>query len=107
MSKIKTLNEIEHLKSCGYGVPWPRHGLHLLYWFCNDYVFFDNNRDLVALEHPETENFGFHLFYNRPEDDGYPLLPGINIPYYEVGNLFFPGANDLRSEEHTSELQSR
>ncbi|XP_062330918.1 uncharacterized protein LOC134031398 [Osmerus eperlanus] len=95
MSKIRTLNEIGQLESSGYGVPWPRHGLHLLYWFCNDYVSFDNNGDLVALEHPKTEHFGFHWFGNRLEDDGYQLLPGIDIPYYEVGNLFFQGADDL------------
>ena len=94
MSKIRTLNEIEHLESSGYGRPCPRHGLHLLYWFCNDYVSVDNNGDLVASEHPKGKKYGFHWFGNHSEDDG-QLLPQQNTSYFEVGNLFAPGAGDL------------
>ncbi|XP_055761475.1 uncharacterized protein LOC129838500 [Salvelinus fontinalis] len=97
MANIKTLNEIGHLNSSGFGRPWPRHGLYLLHWFSHNYVIFDNNGDLRAQYNPQEELFGFHHFDNRLECDGnrYQLLPNQNIPYYEVGNLNKPGAGDL------------
>ncbi|XP_020336848.1 uncharacterized protein LOC109889665 [Oncorhynchus kisutch] len=97
MANIKTLNEIGHLNSSGFGRPWPRHGLYLLHWFSHNYVIFDNNGDLLALYNPKRKEFGFHHFDNRLECDGncYQLLPNQNFPYYEVGNLNTPGAGDL------------
>eukprot|EP00063_Salmo_salar_P011970 XP_013986805.1 PREDICTED: uncharacterized protein LOC106564862 [Salmo salar] len=97
MANIKTLNEIGHLNSSGFGRPWPRHGLYLLYWFSHNYVIFDNNGDLLALFNPKRKEFGFHHFDNRLECDGncYQLLPNQNFPYYEVGNLNTLGAGDL------------
>lgn len=95
MAKVKTLNNIYDLESSGYGQPSPRHGLHLLHWFCNDFVTFNNNGDLEALIHPRTREYGFHYFGNRPEFDGEPLLPQENLPYHAVGNLFASGAEEL------------
>ncbi|KAJ8002136.1 hypothetical protein DPEC_G00176690 [Dallia pectoralis] len=97
MTSIITLNEMEHLKWSEFGRPWPRHGLHLLHWFSQTFVTFDNNGNLVALYDPRTQAFGFHRFENRPEfnSDGSTLLPNQNIPYYEVGNLNTPGVEHL------------
>lgn len=95
MAKPKTLNNISDLESSGYGQPHPRHGLHLLHWFCNDFITFDNNGDLEASTHPKSREYGFHYFGNRPELDGEPLLPQENLPYHAVGNLFAAGADDL------------
>ncbi|KAK6300315.1 hypothetical protein J4Q44_G00284130 [Coregonus suidteri] len=100
MANIKTLNEMGHLNSSGFGRPWPRHGLYLLHWFSHKYVTFDNNGDLRALYNPKRKEFGFHHFDNRPECHGncYQLLPNQNFPYYEVGNLNAPGADDLPAD---------
>lgn len=39
-------------------------------------------------------SFGFHNFYNRIEDDNH-IVPLQSLPYFEVGNLKFPGADKL------------
>ncbi|KAL1006111.1 hypothetical protein UPYG_G00068000 [Umbra pygmaea] len=97
MTKIETINEIGHLDSSGFGRPWPRHGLQLLYWFSCEFVVFDNNGNLLVRYKPETKAFGFHPFTNRLECGSicYRLLPKENLPYYEVGNLNYPGASQL------------
>lgn len=93
--KTLTLNNIEDLKSSGYGRPWPRHGLHLLHWFSNEYVRFNNYGDMVVGQHPKDNIYGFHHFANHPQHDGKRLLPYQNMPCYEVGNLFGPEAKKL------------
>ncbi|XP_010887587.2 uncharacterized protein LOC105021534 [Esox lucius] len=97
MAIIETFNEMGQLTSSGFGIPRPRHGLHLLYWFSHDFITFDNNGNLVALHKPESQAFGFHQFKNRTEfgENRYKLLPNQNFPYYGVGNLNIQGAETL------------
>ncbi|KAA0722054.1 hypothetical protein E1301_Tti012128 [Triplophysa tibetana] len=83
---VITLNELSQLKETNFGQPDPRHGLRLLWWFADECV--DNiNGNMIALFNPADGHFGFRRFYNRIEDDEDRLLPMINLPYYEVGNL--------------------
>ncbi len=91
---VSTLNELSQLNQSGFGQPWPRHGLNLLYWFAQDYIDFRNGK-IVSKYTPQKGNFGFHKFKNRIEDDDDHLLPRQNLPYYEVGNLNYAGANKL------------
>uniref|UniRef100_A0A3Q0R983 Uncharacterized protein n=1 Tax=Amphilophus citrinellus TaxID=61819 RepID=A0A3Q0R983_AMPCI len=60
---------LENLMDSGFGRPFPRHGLQLLFWFSNQCVTWE----------PENGFCGFHLFGNIEE-----LLP---VTYFEVGNL--------------------
>lgn len=91
------LNELTQLKHSGFGRPRPRHGLKLLYWFAHECISFENNYEM----HTECDftkgDFGFHRFKNRYDENGDKLLPDINIPYYVVGNLNSPGADQLPS----------
>ncbi len=89
-----TLNELSQLNQSGFGQPQPRHGLNLLYWFAHEYIDFRNGK-IVSIYSPQNGNFGFHKFENRIEDDDDHLLPRQNLPYYEVGNLNYPGADEL------------
>ncbi len=92
---VSTLNELSQLKYSGFGQPWPRHGLNLLYWFAQDYIYFSNGK-IVSIYSPEDGDFGFHEYHNRIEDDDDDhLLPRQILSYYEVGNLNYPGANKL------------
>lgn len=85
---VRTLNELSQLKETNFGQPDPRHGLRLLWWFANECV--DNvNGCMISLYNPADGHFGFHRFYNRIEEDEDRLLPMINLPYYEVGNLSY------------------
>ncbi|XP_052402136.1 uncharacterized protein LOC127949182 isoform X2 [Carassius gibelio] len=86
-----TLNELSQLKQSGFGQPWPRHGLNLLFWFAHDYIDFRNGK-MVSISSPHDKRFGFHKFKN---DDHDHIVPIENLPYYEVGNLNFPGADEL------------
>nr|XP_003197780.3 uncharacterized protein LOC100535525 [Danio rerio] len=86
---METLNSLSDLKESGFGRPPPRHGLNLLWWFAQECVRIDSNQQMTALCYPENGCFGFHRFYNR---DRPKLLPPINLPYYEVGNLHNPGS---------------
>lgn len=94
MPKIRTLNELSHLRNSGYGQPWPRHGLKLLYWFANKYVDFDEDNAMCWRYDPERRWYGFHPFENR-DDENVQLLPDTYLPYYEVGNLGKPRSNKL------------
>ncbi len=89
-----TLNELSQLKQSGFGQPWPRHGLNLLYWFAKDYIYFSNG-DIVPRFRPKNGDFGFHEYHNSIEDDEDHIVPLQNLPYYEVGNLNAPGADKL------------
>ncbi|XP_056103217.1 uncharacterized protein LOC130082385 [Rhinichthys klamathensis goyatoka] len=93
-----TLNELSQLKQSGFGQPWPpRHGLNLLYWFAHEYIGFINYGEIVLRFKPKKGDFGFHKYHNRidEEDPIVPIVPQENLLYYEVGNLNFPGADDL------------
>ncbi|XP_043072995.1 uncharacterized protein LOC122323360 [Puntigrus tetrazona] len=91
---VETLNELIHLRNAGFGRPWPRHGLKLLYWFAKDCVSFESNSMLSECD-PAEGDFGFHYFENRYDQRGNKLLPETHFPYYVVGNLNSPGAEDL------------
>ncbi|XP_041839270.1 uncharacterized protein LOC121638498 [Melanotaenia boesemani] len=88
---------LEHLITSGFGHPFPRHGLQLLFWFANHCVTceLENSVEVMKLVsdcQPETGVYGFHLFGNMEE-----LLPVLHKPkkrkrkkqftYFEVGNL--------------------
>ncbi|ROL54837.1 hypothetical protein DPX16_23289 [Anabarilius grahami] len=100
----ETLNELAHLGDSGFGQPWPRHGLKLLYWFANDCVSFGNDNVMISECDPADGDFGFHLFENRYDENGDQLLPDIDYPYYVVGNLNSPGAEEL--PEYVSKYNS-
>ncbi|KAF4094171.1 hypothetical protein AMELA_G00010000 [Ameiurus melas] len=95
MSKPPTLNELKQLEESGFGKPYPRHGLKLLYWFANDCLDFDVYNKMCWKYDPEERNFGFHLFENRIDKYGEKLLPEVKLVYYEVGNLSRAGAQEL------------
>uniref|UniRef100_A0A8B9RM29 Wu:fc75a09 n=1 Tax=Astyanax mexicanus TaxID=7994 RepID=A0A8B9RM29_ASTMX len=92
---VQTLNGMPQLRESGFGLPWPRHGLKLLYWFSTRCISFDGNNEMVSRCNPRRGHFGFHYFNNTPDQDGLILLPDEELPYYMVGNLFSPGANRL------------
>uniref|UniRef100_A0A671L979 Uncharacterized protein n=1 Tax=Sinocyclocheilus anshuiensis TaxID=1608454 RepID=A0A671L979_9TELE len=79
---MRTLNSLSDLRETRFGQPPPRHGLNLLWWFAHDCVQIDSNSRMTAQCNPANGAFGFHRFYNRDN-----LLPKINLPYYDVGNL--------------------
>ncbi|KAK7165755.1 hypothetical protein R3I93_005744 [Phoxinus phoxinus] len=85
MVRLRTLNELSHLRDTGFGQPYPRHGLALLWWFADKRVEIDDDGNMIAQRcDPEHKDFGFHLFHNR---EG--ILPDSDLPYYEVGNLHY------------------
>ncbi|KAL6466754.1 hypothetical protein MHYP_G00245580 [Metynnis hypsauchen] len=86
MVMIDTLNELSQLRASGFGQPYPRHGLNLLYWFAHDYVEIDSNGCMTPNSSPTTGAYGFHRFHNFKDEDDHPL-PSQNLPYYGVGNL--------------------
>ncbi|KAM4751257.1 uncharacterized protein FYW61_008106 isoform 1-T2 [Anableps anableps] len=99
---------LDHLDTSGFGRPFPRHGLQLLFWFSNHCVTFelDSSGDVMKLVsecQPETGAYGFHRFGNVEE-----LLPVLHKPkkhrsvrqlvYFVVGNLniqSYPESADL------------
>ncbi|KAK9981507.1 hypothetical protein ABG768_001036 [Culter alburnus] len=93
---VSTLNELPQLRDSGFGQPWPRHGLNLLYWFTHDYIDFSNG-GIVLNFRPKNGEFGFHKYHNRIEDEEHNIVPTPtqDFPYYEVGNLNYAGAGDL------------
>ncbi|KAG1956059.1 hypothetical protein F2P79_007940 [Pimephales promelas] len=87
MVRPRTLNELSHLRDTEFGQPYPRHGLSLLWWFANKCVDIDDEGNMNAQDcDPEHTDFGFHPFHNR---EG--ILPDSDLPYYEMGNLHYPG----------------
>ncbi|XP_028999361.1 uncharacterized protein LOC114851789 isoform X2 [Betta splendens] len=102
------LCSLEHLMSSGYGRPYPRHGLQLLFWFANNCVTFEQVGLVLIIRlvsdcQPEKGSYGFHWFGNAEQ-----LLPVMSRPrrsnskkqtmYFEVGNLnteTYPGSADL------------
>uniref|UniRef100_A0A3P8XXX5 Uncharacterized protein n=2 Tax=Esox lucius TaxID=8010 RepID=A0A3P8XXX5_ESOLU len=89
-SPMDTLNEMRHLTSSEFGRPWPRHGLHLLHWFSNDYVTIYDDGDIMTERNLNKKAFGFHPFHDNDQ-----LLPDRGFPFYEVGNLGAPKADEL------------
>ncbi|XP_076848431.1 uncharacterized protein LOC143494210 [Brachyhypopomus gauderio] len=103
-----TLNELAQLKDKGFGKPYPRHGLNLLYWFANECIDIDTFGRLVPKFNLTHGVYGFHRFHNRIDDEETPL-PNQNIPKYEVGNLSAPGADKLPwyvRENYSRDLQN-
>ncbi|XP_043968979.1 uncharacterized protein LOC122828946 isoform X1 [Gambusia affinis] len=102
------IHTLDHLDTSGFGRPFPRHGLQLLFWFSNHCVTFepDNSGDVMKLVsgcQPENGAYGFHRFGNMEE-----LLPVLHKPkknkssrqllYFVVGNLStqsYPQSADL------------
>ncbi|XP_053183631.1 uncharacterized protein LOC128366889 [Scomber japonicus] len=102
------LYTLDHLMNSGFGRPYPRHGLQLLFWFANNCVICCQISNFVVLKlvsdcQPERGSFGFHQFGNNEE-----LLPVLSrsrrgtsrrkMTYFEVGNLnteTYPGSADL------------
>ncbi|XP_048051074.1 uncharacterized protein LOC125271132 isoform X2 [Megalobrama amblycephala] len=106
---METLNELAQLRDSGFGQPWPRHGLKLLYWFANDCFSFKRKNSMLCKCDPANGEFGFHLFENRYDEYGDKLLPDIDFPYYVVGNLNSPGAEELPdyvSEDNSPDLHN-
>ncbi|XP_014832677.1 PREDICTED: uncharacterized protein LOC106910532 isoform X2 [Poecilia mexicana] len=102
------IHTLDHLDTSGFGRPFPRHGLQLLFWFSNHCVTFEpeNSVDVMKLVsgcQPENGAYGFHRFGNMEE-----LLPALHKPkknkstrqlvYFVVGNLSiqsYPQSADL------------
>lgn len=83
-SIAKAKSEVAQLKESRFGRPRPRHGLKLMHWIS---VQLKQRKNRMFWD-PNSEDYGIHIFYNRPERDGYILLPIINkLTYYTVGNL--------------------
>ncbi|XP_061111267.1 uncharacterized protein LOC133137185 [Conger conger] len=82
-----TLRKIKDLGDKDFGHNFPRHGLNLLYWFCSEYVTFDNNNNMQPAQDPENKAFGFHYYGNKEN-----VLPSLrnqrDYAYYAVGNMF-------------------
>ncbi|XP_038144157.1 uncharacterized protein LOC119785517 [Cyprinodon tularosa] len=116
------LATLQHLNNSGFGRPFPRHGLQLLFWFSNHCVSFelDNSVDIMKLVsecQPEKGVYGFHKFGNVEE-----LLPVLIKPkkqkstrqlvYFVVGNLntlSYPESADLPAfvrENHGADRSS-
>ncbi|CAM4472754.1 unnamed protein product [Leuciscus chuanchicus] len=107
--EMKTMPEkittIRDLNECGFGQPWPRHGLKLLYWFAKNCLWVNDNGDMFLACDPAKGVFGFHHFENRYIKHKGKLLPDVNFPYYLLGNLNSPGADmlpDYIKEHNTS-----
>ncbi|XP_072526261.1 uncharacterized protein [Salminus brasiliensis] len=90
MVRIQTLYSLSDLHDSGFGQPYPRHGLNLLYWFANHCVKVNNTNQVTAVCSPHRGDFGFRPFYNKDR-----LLPPANLPYYDLGNLNHAEAGDL------------
>uniref|UniRef100_A0A672KI07 Uncharacterized protein n=1 Tax=Sinocyclocheilus grahami TaxID=75366 RepID=A0A672KI07_SINGR len=105
---VGTLNELSQLRDNRFGRPRPRHGLKLLYWFANECISFDEDNNMLSECDPAEGDFGFHHFNNRCY--GNKLLDEEDFPYYVVGNLNSPGAEELpdyvSEDEYTDEHDS-
>ncbi|KAK2909297.1 hypothetical protein Q8A67_005134 [Cirrhinus molitorella] len=86
MPRLRTLNELAHLRDTEFGQGYPRHGLILLWWFADECIEFDDDGNMIPRYNPKRRNFGFHPFHNS---EG--ILPDTGLPYYEIGNLHNPG----------------
>uniref|UniRef100_A0A3B1K2I6 Wu:fc75a09 n=1 Tax=Astyanax mexicanus TaxID=7994 RepID=A0A3B1K2I6_ASTMX len=83
MVRKETLDTLPDLVDSGFGRPFPRHGLNLLYWFVTQCLQFGYNQITVDEDcDPSKRDYGF-----KPFDNEEKILPDTNLPYYEVGNL--------------------
>ncbi|XP_070297608.1 uncharacterized protein [Salvelinus sp. IW2-2015] len=95
---VRTLNNMAELRTSGFGRPWPRHGLKLLFWFAKDYIVFNDDNQMVANSDPKEGGFGFHHFENRLQCENNickKLLPDDGYTFYEVGNLHLPASKSM------------
>lgn len=94
---------MEHLMNSGFGRPFPRHGLQLLFWFSNNCLTLNSANVMKLLSDcdPDKGFYGFHFFRNNEE-----ILPVLSkskkckrkYVYFEVGNLnteTYPGSANL------------
>ncbi|XP_048851852.1 uncharacterized protein LOC125720446 [Brienomyrus brachyistius] len=95
--KVPTLNSVQDLSGVTFGHKFPKHGLKLLHWLANEWIEFDDERQMMAMTDPRTREFGFHIFHNK--ENILPLLFGDQSWYFEVGNLHADGAEDLPFNE--------
>lgn len=105
---VRRIKDISELQESGFGQPWPRHGLKLLYWFADECISDAWNDDMVLLCDPASGDFGFHFFANRCNRPRVKLLPVVNFSYYVVGNLNSPGAYmlpDYVKEDNTRRIE--
>ncbi|XP_077077942.1 uncharacterized protein LOC143731161 [Siphateles boraxobius] len=91
VSSVKKLNNINDLRNTGYGKPYPRHGLQLLFWLARNAIV-DQNNNHIQLKFNPIRDYGFHYFGN-----GECILPSLSPrqKYYSVGNLNYPRASDF------------
>ncbi|CAB1328137.1 unnamed protein product, partial [Coregonus sp. 'balchen'] len=85
-SSFPTIDKISGLRGIWYGNIFPRHGLHLLYWFV-DQSEIDNNHDIIQTHFdPARGDNGFGYFNNNNS-----FLPALTDPkrqaYYVVGDI--------------------
>ncbi|XDV17158.1 hypothetical protein PO909_016557 [Leuciscus waleckii] len=100
---METLNELAHLRDSGFGQPWPRHGLKLLYWFAKDCVSFGNGNVMLSKYDPADGDFGFHNFQNRNRDYPYYVVGNLNIKKYpKAEKLPKYVSKDKSSDQHNS-----
>lgn len=92
---VRKIRDISELEEFGFGQPWPRHGLQLLYWLVHVCIYHTDNDEIILRCDPERGDFGFHIFENRYIHRNKKLLPNMRFPYYLVGNLKSPGAETL------------
>ncbi|KAJ8000878.1 hypothetical protein DPEC_G00184970 [Dallia pectoralis] len=86
VSSIPTINGIRDLRGIWYGNIFPRHGLHLLYWFV-DQSDVNGNYDIVETNFDPTRgDYGFGYYSNNDS-----FLPALTDPqreaYYWVGDI--------------------
>ncbi|XP_056592052.1 uncharacterized protein wu:fc75a09 [Triplophysa dalaica] len=105
---VRRIKDISELQESGFGQPWPRHGLKLLYWFADECISDAWNDDMILLCDPTGGDFGFHFFSNRCNRPSVKLLPDVKFHYYVVGNLNSPGAYmlpDYVREDNTRRIE--
>nr|XP_046188176.1 uncharacterized protein LOC124016878 isoform X3 [Oncorhynchus gorbuscha] len=85
-STFPTIDTIRDLRGIWYGNIFPRHGLHLLYWFV-DQSEIDKSHDIIQTHFdPARGDYGFGYFNNNDS-----FLPALTDPkrqaYYAVGDI--------------------
>ncbi|XP_066577186.1 uncharacterized protein LOC136767319 [Amia ocellicauda] len=97
---IHTLTRMEDLHNLHSGRYFPRHGLPLLWWFCQ--VLRIDHRNHMRLNFDiRLESYGFQPFQNNFDENQrrhlFPVIRGQSSSYYSLGDLAYPGATALPS----------